>query len=157
MPTNRSLLASLLSLLLPLGLAGAGPGRDKEPTAADPARQAILRVLDAQRSAWNKGDLPGFMSGYWQSERLSFFTGATRTAGWQATLERYRKRYQGEGRAMGQLTFSEIDVEMLGPDSALVRGRWQLRLPGEMPGGLFTLVFRRLPEGWRIIHDHTSN
>jgi ketosteroid isomerase-like protein len=58
---------------------------------------------------------------------------------------------------MGKLTFSELQIEMLGPDSAYVRGRWQLVTSKDKPGGLFTLIFKRLPEGWRIVHDHTSS
>jgi beta-aspartyl-peptidase (threonine type) len=76
---------------------------------------------------------------------------------WQATLDRYRKRYQGEGREMGTLSFSDLAIQPLGPDSAYVRGRWQLVRSKDRPGGIFTLVFRRFPEGWRIVHDHTSN
>jgi ketosteroid isomerase-like protein len=72
-------------------------------------------------------------------------------------LERYRKRYLAEGREMGTLQFSDLDVESLGGDSAFVRGAWQLTTAdGKNPHGLFTLIFRRFPEGWKIIHDHTS-
>jgi beta-aspartyl-peptidase (threonine type) len=143
-----------LAALSTLFAHSAAPAREK---GADEARRAILQVLEAQQSAWNKGDLPGFMQGYWKSDRLTFFSGSNRTAGWQATLDRYRQRYQGEGREMGKLTFADLEVEMLGPDSALVRGRWQLRLKASNPGGLFTLILRRFPEGWRIVHDHTSS
>lgn len=118
--------------------------------------KAIQSVLDAQASAWNKGDLEAFMDGYWRSPKLSFASGATMTRGWEATLERYKKRYKSEGREMGKLTFSELEVELLAPDNALVRGRWQLVRSKDKPGGVFTLIFRKLPEGWRIIHDHTS-
>jgi len=142
----------LLALLLLPGALWAGGGGEK----AD-ARKAIRGILDAQVAAWNKGDLEAFMAGYWKSEELSFFSGKTKTKGWQATLDRYRKRYQGEGREMGKLAFSELDVDLLGADNALVRGRWQLALKKDNPGGLFTLVFRRLPGGWRIVHDHTSS
>jgi len=114
-------------------------------------------VLDAQVAAWNRGHVEAFMAGYWSSPELSFFSGAERTQGWEATLERYRKRYQSEGQEMGRLTFSELRVDVLGPDSALVRGRWQLVRSKDRPGGLFTLIFRRFPEGWRIVHDHTSS
>ena len=93
---------------------------------------------------------------YWKSDKLSFYSGKDKTAGWQATLERYRKRYQGEGREMGQLSFSELEIDLLGPDSALVRGRWQVVLSKDKPSGLFTLLVKKLPEGWRIVHDHTS-
>ena len=119
-------------------------------------RAAIQAVLDAQAQAWNAGDLEGFMVGYWQSPEMTFFGGAEKRHGWQETLERYRQTYQGEGQEMGQLTFSEIQIEQIDATHAWVRGRWQLVTSKNKPGGLFTLVFRRLPEGWRIVHDHTS-
>jgi beta-aspartyl-peptidase (threonine type) len=58
---------------------------------------------------------------------------------------------------MGQLAFTEIQIEMLGPASALVRGRWRLKMNSGEPNGLFTLIFRRLPAGWKIVHDHTGS
>jgi len=120
-------------------------------------KAAIQRVLDDQAKAWNKGDLEGFMDGYWKSPDLTFSSGKDRTHGWDATLQRYRKRYQAEGREMGKLTFSEIQIETLGPESAFVRGRWKVVNSKETLGGQFTLVFKKFPEGWRIIHDHTSS
>ncbi|HLJ94483.1 MAG TPA: nuclear transport factor 2 family protein [Gemmataceae bacterium] len=120
-------------------------------------RQAIQEVLDAQVAAWNRGDLDGFMAGYWHSPQLTFFSGKDKTAGWQATLDRYRKRYPAEGpEKMGSLSFHELEIDVLSPDRAFVRGRWQLIRNNESLGGLFTLIFQRLPEGWRIVHDHTS-
>jgi ketosteroid isomerase-like protein len=127
-----------------------------EPDSGPAAEVAIRQVLDAQVAAWNKGDLEGFLAGYWNSPELSFFSAGDKTRGWQATLERYRKRYQSGGAEMGRLTFRELEVEVLGPGSAFVRGRWQLERKKDRPGGLFTLLFKRLPEGWRIVHDHTS-
>jgi beta-aspartyl-peptidase (threonine type) len=124
---------------------------------ANPQAAAVRKVLDDQVAAWNKGDLEAFMAGYWKSDKLSFYSGNAKTAGWQATLDRYRKRYQAEGKAMGKLSFTELTIELLGDDHALVRGRFRLQLGKEAPTGIFTLVLRRLPEGWRIIHDHTSS
>jgi ketosteroid isomerase-like protein len=118
---------------------------------------AIRNVLHSQVDAWNRQDLEGFMAGYWNSPSLTFFSGATETHGWQETLERYRKRYQAPGTEMGKLEFSDLQVELLGPSSAFVRGKFRLTLSnGKQPHGLFTLVFRQFPEGWRIIHDHSS-
>jgi uncharacterized protein (TIGR02246 family) len=117
---------------------------------------AIKKVLDDQAAAWNKGDLETFMKGYWNSPELTFFSGANKAQGWQATLDRYNKRYRADGKEMGQLTFSEVKIEMLGPDSAFVRGRFELVMAKEKPTGQFTLIFKRMPDGWRIIHDHTS-
>ncbi len=117
----------------------------------------IRRVLDAQVAAWNRRDLEGYMAGYWQSPALTFFAGGTVTHGWQDTLERYRQRYQAAGKEMGTLSFGDVSVELLGPAAALVRGEWKLRMTdGKEAKGLFSLTFRRLPEGWRIIHDHSS-
>lgn len=118
---------------------------------------AIRKVLGDQAAAWNRGDLVRFMDGYWKSDRLSFFSNDDKTAGWQATLDRYRKKYQAEGKEMGKLAFSEISVELLGKDHALVKGRFKLTLKAAAPTGIFTLIMRKLPDGWRIVHDHTSN
>jgi beta-aspartyl-peptidase (threonine type) len=123
---------------------------------ADAADKAVRQVINDQQTAWNKGDLEGFMAGYWKSPDLTFYSGKDKTRGWQATMERYVKKYRADGKEMGKLTFSELEVEVLGPDAALVRGRWQLELSKDKPGGLFTLLFKRFPEGWRIVHDHTS-
>lgn len=120
-------------------------------------RKAIQAVLDDQAAAWNKGDLIGFMKGYLESDKLSFFSGNTKTAGWKATLERYQKKYLGEGKEMGKLAFEELSIEMLGANHALVRGRFRLKLKDSAPTGIFTLILKRTSAGWRIIHDHTSS
>ncbi len=123
-----------------------------------PAPEAEIRaVLDRQVAAWNGHDLQGFMNEYWRSPELTFYSGGAVTSGWDATLERYKKRYQSEGTEMGTLAFDDLEVHMLGPNAAWVGGRWRLQMSGgKKLGGLFTLIFRRMPEGWRIVHDHTS-
>jgi ketosteroid isomerase-like protein len=118
---------------------------------------AVKRVLLLQQEAWNRHDLEAFMNGYWNSADLTFFSGAREISGWQGAMERYRKNYQAEGKEMGKLEFSDLRIEPLAADAAFVRGAWHLALSdGKTPHGLFTLVFRRFPDGWKIIHDHTS-
>jgi ketosteroid isomerase-like protein len=156
-------LAGALVLIAP-SLVDAGLFRGRRVVPCYPApqwvvvapEQEIRTVLEEQDVAWNRGDLDGFMKGYWNSPDLSFYSAANKTRGWQATLERYQKKYKSEGKEMGKLTFSELDIELLGPTSAVVRGRWHLKMSKEEPHGLFTLIFKRFPEGWRIVHDHTS-
>jgi beta-aspartyl-peptidase (threonine type) len=97
------------------------------------------------------------MKGYWESDALTFFSGNAVTKGWKATLDRYRARYQAEGKEMGKLSFEDVTVELLGAENALVRGRYRLRIGAETPTGIFTLILRKTPAGWRIIHDHTSS
>ena len=122
------------------------------------AADAPRLVLDRQVEAWNRGDLEGFMATYHRSPDTVFLSGGDRTAGFEAVATRYRRRYQGEGKEMGRLAFSEIEVLDLCPDYALARGSWKLSLKeGKRPHGLFTLILRRFDDGWRIVHDHTSS
>ena len=121
------------------------------------AKAAIERVLRMQQEAWNRHDLESFMAGYWNSPELTFFSGAKEHDGWQATIDRYRARYASPGHEMGKLEFSGLRIEVLGADAAFVRGAWLLTTSdGKTPHGLFTLVFRKFPEGWKIVHDNTS-
>jgi beta-aspartyl-peptidase (threonine type) len=150
---NR-VLTLLIAAPLMLALTTAqAVSQKKRPSDAE----QIRAVLDRQVEAWNRRDLEGYMSGYWRSPELTFYSGGTLTSGWDATLERYRRSYQSEGREMGHLEFSELKIEMLGPQSAYVRGRWRLKMSSSEPGGLFTLIFRNLAGGWKIVHDHTGS
>lgn len=151
---NRSFAALRITLTVALLFTSGGAlGQN----AADAEKTAIRALLATQVDAWNRGDLEGFMAGYWKSPELSFISGTTETRGWEPTLERYRKKYQGEGKEMGKLDFFDLRVEMLGTEAALVRGHWHLKMKnGQEPGGLFTLVLRKFAAGWRIVHDHTS-
>ncbi|MGB8990402.1 MAG: nuclear transport factor 2 family protein [Candidatus Sulfotelmatobacter sp.] len=127
------------------------------PSANDSAKVEVERVLRTQQEAWNRHDLEGFMAGYWNSPELTFFSGAKEHHGWQATMDRYRATYASPGHEMGKLEFSSLRIEMLGADAAFVRGAWQLTMSdGRTPHGLFTLVFRKFADGWKIVHDHTS-
>ena len=118
---------------------------------------AIRRVLDDQVLAWNRGDLEGFMQGYWASEELAFVSGGKTTQGWQATLDGYQQRYQAEGKEMGQLAFSDVEVEMASHDAARVTGRWNLMRKAQRDGGTFALNFRRFESEWKIVRDETTS
>jgi ketosteroid isomerase-like protein len=125
-------------------------------TAVD-HKSAIEQVLHTQQDAWNRHDLDAFMTGYWNSPELTFFSGAKESKGWQATIDRYRATYTSAGKEMGHLEFSELRIEPLGPEGAFVRGVWQLTMSdGKTPHGRFTLILRKFSDGWKIIHDHTS-
>lgn len=127
------------------------------PAFASADKDAVSKLLTGQVSAWNQKDLAGYMSGYWKSPELTFFSGGTVTRGWRETFDRYKERYQTAGKEMGTLAFEDLSVETLGGKAAVARGTWQLtKADGEKVRGLFTLILRKLPEGWRIVHDHTS-
>ena len=115
----------------------------------------IRRLLEMQSSAWNRGDIAGYMDGYWKSDSLLFTSGGTVSRGWQATYDKYSRKYDTKEK-MGTLSFSGIEVMILSEHSAWVLGRWELKRAADHPHGVFTLVLRRFPGGWRIVHDHTS-
>lgn len=141
----------ILPLMMPV-LFGRSPAPRSSTVNAE---TEIRAVLEAQVKAWNRDDISAFMQGYWKSDKTEFVSSNGILRGWQAVLDRYRKAYP-DGRAMGTLTFSGLEITVLSPTAALVLGEWRLDREADHPGGVFTLVFRKFPEGWRIINDHTS-
>jgi uncharacterized protein (TIGR02246 family) len=115
----------------------------------------IQSVLTAQQDAWNRGDIDAFMNGYARSASTVFVSEDEVRRGWETVRDRYRLKYSDRAK-MGTLSFSDTEVTMLAPDAAVVLGRWKLKREKDEPHGRFTLIFKRLPEGWRIVHDHTS-
>ena len=115
----------------------------------------IRAVLDGQVAAWNRGDIDSFMTGYWKSPRTLFVGAHGVTRGWQAVLDRYHRAYPGR-TAMGHLSFSHLEIQQECPRAALVIGEYRLQRENDQPSGVFTLSFRKFPEGWRIVVDHTS-
>jgi len=136
-------------LILAATVFGSAAAAAAEPTAE------ICEILHAQQRAWNRGDIDGFMSGYARSRSTIFVSEDTVTRGWQTVRNRYKKKYSDREK-MGTLAFSDLEITPLGPSAAIVIGRWQLKRKIDKPHGRFTLVFRHLTEGWRIVHDHTS-
>jgi ketosteroid isomerase-like protein len=135
--------------------SGAQQRDDVEP-GREEAEEGIKHLLVSQIEAWNKGQLEDFMQGYWHSPELTFFSGATITKGWEPTLQRYRDRYKSQGKEMGQLQFQDLNIDVLSRRSAVVTGKFQLTMSnGSTPHGLFTLIIKRMPGGWKIVHDHT--
>jgi len=128
-------------------------------TGSSQDKEAIRAVLASQQTAWNRGDIETFMAeGYWRSAQLSFYSGGRVSKGFDSVLAGYIRRYREGGAETGQLEFSELDIDVLGADAAVVRGRWDVDFAAKTDvGGLFTLIFRKTDGAWRIVHDHTSS
>jgi len=116
----------------------------------------ISALIQAQAGAWNRGDIEGYMEGYWKSDSLVFTSGATVQRGWNATFKKYKTSYDTREK-MGRLEFSEMEITELSDSSAWVLGRWKLLRAHDTPGGVFTLILRKFHNGWKIVHDHTSS
>jgi len=125
------------------------------PPPAESLEAGVRALLKKQVADWNRGDVTAFMRGYWKSSETEFVGTDGIMRGWQNVLDRYRKTYPDRA-SMGHLDFSNLEITVLGPEAALAVGHWQLKRQNDTPGGVFTLVFRKFPEGWRIINDHTS-
>lgn len=115
----------------------------------------IRDVLEGQRKAWNKGDVEGYMRGYWMSDSLVFSGGKSISHGWQAALDRYKQSYP-DREAMGNLEFSEFDLRFLSSGSAYSTGKWALFRTEDTLNGRFTLVWKKVNGAWVIVADHSS-
>lgn len=133
------------------GVAGFVFAQSKE----EKEKAAIRKVMDEQIVAWNRGDIEGFMQGYWKSDNLIFVSGDNVRRGWQTVTDNYKKSYNTREK-MGVLSFTDLEITILSKDSAIVLGRWKVETQTGNAQGRFTLIFRKFKEGWRIIHDHTS-
>jgi ketosteroid isomerase-like protein len=116
----------------------------------------IRAVMDAQQSAWNRGDIEAFMDGYDRADTTTFVSGDQLIRGWQTVLDRYKKQYNSSEQ-MGTLSFAELTITPIGANLALADGRWQLTRTNDAPHGRFTLLFKRINSKWRIIHDTTTS
>ena len=151
----KILIHCLVTILL-IGMLTSAALSQTRATNFSRDKSAIRAVLDAQASAWNRGDVEGYMEGYDRSPNTEFVGADSITRGWQEVLDRYKKKYDTREK-MGTLTFSDIEITMLSRDAALVLGRWRLKRASDEPHGTFTLLFRKRKAGWRIVHDHSSS
>ncbi len=151
-PVTAALCVGLFAILASAGNIHSSPKISPDP---DPS-QKITAVLTMQQTAWNQGDIPAFMKGYWNSPELTFSGSSGVSRGFDAVLARYQRNYANPS-VMGHLDFSDLEIHSLGDSAAMVLGKWHLTRTSGDVGGVFTLVFQRFPDGWRIIHDHTSS
>lgn len=136
------------SFILLLTLVGCAQTTEKDVLE-------IRSVMDLQVEAWNQGDIPGYMQGYWNSDQLVFTGGKSKTMGWQDALDRYERSY-GSKETMGELAFDDLEIQVTDPTSAFATGAWTLNRTQDTLSGRFTLVWRKLHGDWVIVADHSS-
>ena len=116
---------------------------------------AIRTMLAAQVTEWNKGNIAGYMKGYWDNDSLLFIGKNGPTYGYKATLDRYKKGYP-DAEHMGQLTSTILNMKQLSPEYYFVVGKWELKRAAGDLSGSYTLLIRKLKNDWVIIADHSS-
>lgn len=114
----------------------------------------IKEVMNRQETAWNNGDIEGFMDGYWKSDSLMFIGKNGIKYGWQTTLDNYKKSYPDK-ESMGELHFEILKLEVEN-STAYMLGKWKLVREEDEPNGYFTLYWKKIYEKWLITIDHTS-
>jgi len=116
------------------------------------AKSDILSVMNTQETAWNNGDLEGFMKGYWKSDSLKFYGRNGLTKGWQNTLENYKKGYPNKAK-MGTLRFVINDISKIEDGSYWVMGEYHLKRDVGDANGIFMILFKYINGEWKIIAD----
>jgi ketosteroid isomerase-like protein len=161
-------LRRLLLALVPLSAGVVGctvreippQGEAPEGSGEEEVVSEITGMLQASSASWNAGDLDGFLDDYWKSDDLTFSGASGVTRGWEGVRERYERGYWAPGVERDSLRFEDLEVTALGDDHALALGRYVLFRPDDggsvRDTGYFSLVLRRMEDGWKIIHDHTS-
>ncbi|HXR37621.1 MAG TPA: nuclear transport factor 2 family protein [Terracidiphilus sp.] len=158
---KRFLLPALALFLIAAAPQAPAQAASAPAQVADEA--AIRTAIAAQAAAWNRADIPAFMQAYENSPDTTFI-GAHLAKGYAPILDRYTKAYSTKEQ-MGRLTFVNLDIRLLPPscgtvEYAVVTGNFHLERSahGEATkdDGIFSLVWRKGPQGWKILLDHTS-
>lgn len=124
-------------------------------TTFEADKLAIQQAMDNQEQCWSRGDLDGFMSGYWKSDSLRFMGKRGITKGWQTTLDNYKKSYPDKA-TMGKLQFDIVSFEPLDANGMFVVGKWTLLREKDTLGGYYSLIWRKIDGEWKVVFDHTS-
>jgi len=142
------LLLTLLSLSALLSLSISLSAQTKN-------EQAIRKILSDQTLYWNKGDIDGFMHGYWKSDSLLFVGKTGPKYGYKTTLLNYKKNYP-DTATMGKLSYDILKMQQLSPDYYFVLGKFFFKRTIGDIGGAYTLIFRKINNQWVIVADHSS-
>ncbi len=112
-------------------------------------------MLAAQVTEWNKGNIEGYMHGYWEDDSLLFIGSKGPRYGYGVTLKRYKEAYPDTAH-MGKLTSTITRLQKLPGKYYFVVGKWALQRSVGDVSGSYTLLLRKVKRKWVIIADHSS-
>lgn len=116
---------------------------------------AIRAVIADMQAAWNRGDFRGYMAGFANPDVIFVSRGRIQKD-WQATLDHYIADYGGAPGSQGELTFSNIRVEILGADAAQLISDYRLVRAAGNQVGVNTRLMRKRESKWVIALNHVS-
>lgn len=117
----------------------------------------VVKIVLAQRDAWNKGDLDGYLSHYKNAQDTQAVL-ATLVRGVDNIRAAYRANFPNK-ESMGTIEDSEVEVRALGDNFALATGKYHLtrsRKGGGDVEGTFTELFEKSAAGWQIIFSQST-
>ena len=142
---RRSFLVVAAAAATLSGSAAGGP-----PAPGAPLREVKAR-LEAQRLAWNAGDLVAFCADY--SDDCVFLSPSGLSRGRAEVLARYTQKYGAAKETMGALSFDFLDEEA-SPELVTLAMRWKLSWPGKLDAsGLTLIVWRTIKGNWKLVQD----
>ena len=159
MRSRLSFVLVLFSLLLAPTLHAQAPDKPKDQLRTLTREELdVIKVLNAQERAWNHADLDAYLSGYKNGTDLLFVADGRVTRGFEQLINDYRHNYPNKD-SMGVLTFSELEPHVLSDTFGVVLGKYHIDRPKKFGGsadGMFSLVFEKTDDGWKIVVAHTT-
>jgi hypothetical protein len=150
---KRKILYLIITFIISIIVTSCKPSANQ---SLEEIKTEITKVMDAQETSWNEGNMEEYMQGYWKSDSLRFLSNNRLTFGWEQQLANYKKGYPDQS-TMGKLKFEIISIEKLGDEAALVIGTYNLeRLEIEDAFGYYSLIWKKKNNRWLIVFDHSS-
>jgi|LauGreStaDraftv2_3_1035109.scaffolds.fasta_scaffold81251_1 hypothetical protein len=156
------LLAAFASHFSVLAQVGKAPGNSREKEIARPApnlahekKKMLISILEKQETDWNKGNLKGFLSAYWNSDTLRSLSVRGLQYGYDRLEKKLLKNYP-DSVSMGHLDYDVIQIELIGEMDAMITGKWLRKNDKKFQGGFFTVLMRKIKGRWLIVSEQLS-
>jgi ketosteroid isomerase-like protein len=117
----------------------------------------VVKIILAQESAWNKGDLDAYLSHYKDAPDTQAVL-ANLVRGIDNIRGAYKQNFPNKD-SMGAIEDTDIEVKALGDNYALATGKYHLNRPKKSGGpieGTFMEIFEKTQAGWQIIFSQSS-
>ena len=118
--------------------------------------QSIRAVFESGCAAWNRGDVDGYLADYWNSDKVRWVSEGKVHYGFEAIATAFKARFNSPDN-MGRLEVTDLDIQLLAENDALVFGAWMLITPAARPHGVFTVHLKKIDGEWLIVSDHSSS
>jgi uncharacterized protein (TIGR02246 family) len=148
--------AALCCAVIGVAAVAQDQPRDKLYTATH-EQLAVVKIVLAQETAWNNGDLDAFLSTFKDAPDTQAVLG-NRARGTAEIHNAFHINYPNR-ESMGLIAYSDVEARELGENFALATGRYHLDRSKKYGGpadGTFTEVMEKTPKGWQIIFNETT-